>query len=72
MPRFRIWDLHCHLLGIAGRTPEEKMSNLLQIADRHGIERLCLFFSNTWSKNPTPEELTADNDVVMQAMSHWA
>lgn len=72
MPQYRIWDLHCHLLGIAGRTPEEKMANLLEIADRHGIERLCLFFSSTWSKTPTPEELKADNDVVMQAMSHWA
>lgn len=48
------------------------MANLLEIADRHGIERLCLFFSSTWSKTPTPEELKADNDVVMQAMSHWA
>lgn len=71
MPRYRIWDLHCHLLGVAGRTPEEKMANLLEIADRHGIERLCLFFSSTWSKTPTPEELKTDNDVVMQAMSHW-
>ena len=72
MPQYRIWDLHCHLLGIAGRTPEEKMATLLEIADRHGIERLCLFFSSTWSKTPTPEELKTDNDVVMQAMSHWA
>lgn len=72
MPAFRIWDLHCHLLGLSGRTPEEKMSQLLEIADRHSIERLCLFFSNTWSKTPTPEELQADNDVVIQAMSHWS
>lgn len=34
MPRSRIWDLYCHLLGIVGRTPEEKMANLLEIADR--------------------------------------
>ncbi len=72
MPRFRIWDLHCHLLGVAGRTPEEKMATMLEIADRHGIERLCLFFSSTWSKTPTTDELRKDNDFVMQAMSHWA
>ncbi len=72
MPQHRIWDLHCHLLNVAGRTPEEKMATLLEIADRHGIERLCLFFSSTWSKTPTPEELKTDNDVVLQAMSHWA
>jgi predicted TIM-barrel fold metal-dependent hydrolase len=72
MPAFHIWDLHCHLLGVPGRTPEEKMARLLEVADRHGIERLCLFFSNNWAKTPTPDELRADNDYVLQAMSHWA
>jgi predicted TIM-barrel fold metal-dependent hydrolase len=72
MSRYRIWDLHCHLLNVPGRTPEEKMAHLLEIADRHGIERLCLFFSTTWSKTPTTDELKKDNDFVMQAMSHWA
>ncbi|MBL8815543.1 MAG: amidohydrolase [Planctomyces sp.] len=70
--KFGIWDLHCHLLGIPGRTPEEKMAGLLEIADRHQIERLCLFFSSTWAKNPTADELRTDNDYVIQAMSHWS
>jgi uncharacterized protein len=41
----RIWDLHCHPEGdrVPGRTLLEKVENLLQIADRMGIERLCLF-----------------------------
>ncbi|MFO0427110.1 MAG: amidohydrolase family protein [Planctomyces sp.] len=68
---FPVWDLHCHLLGVPGRTPEEKMAHLLEVADRHGIEKLCLFFSSTWAKTPTPEELRADNDYVLQAMAHW-
>lgn len=72
MAPFRIWDLHCHLLGIDGRTPEEKMAAMLEIADRHGIEKLCLFFSSTWARTPTPEELRIDNDYVLQAMSHWS
>lgn len=69
--RYQIWDLHCHLLGVPGRTPEEKMARLLEVADRHKIEKLCLFFSSTWAKTPTAEELKADNDYVIQAMSHW-
>lgn len=70
--QFPIWDLHCHLLNIEGRTPEEKMARLLEIADRHSIERLCLFFSRTWAATPTPEELREDNDYVLQALSHWS
>lgn len=72
MAPFRIWDLHCHLLGVDGRTPEEKMAALLEIADRHGIEKLCLFFSSTWARTPTPDELRADNDYLLQAISHWS
>ncbi len=71
-PKFSIWDLHCHLLGIDGRTPEEKMANLLEVADRHGIEKLCLFFSRTWAQTPTAEELKLDNDYLLQALSHWS
>ncbi|MEW5974923.1 MAG: amidohydrolase family protein [Acidobacteriota bacterium] len=41
----RIWDMHCHPDGdrVPGRTLLEKVENLLQVADRLGIERLCLF-----------------------------
>ena len=41
----KIWDLHCHPEGdrVPGRTFSEKIDNLLQIAGRMGIERLCLF-----------------------------
>lgn len=69
---YPIWDLHCHLLNVDGRTPEEKMAHLLEVADRHGIERLCLFFSRTWAATPTPEQLREDNDYVLQALSHWS
>jgi len=70
--QYSIWDLHCHLLNIAGRTPEEKMAQLLEVADRHGIEKLCLFFSRTWAATPTEAELVADNDYVLQALTHWS
>jgi uncharacterized protein len=71
-PRIPIWDLHCHLGSVPGRTPEEKMARLLEIADRHQIERLCLFFSGTFQQTPTPEQLRIDNDIVLQAMAHWS
>ncbi|MGN6134260.1 MAG: amidohydrolase family protein [Aureliella sp.] len=70
--KYPIWDLHCHLLNIEGRTPEEKMAHLLEVADRHKIERLCLFFSRTWATAPTAAELRQDNDFVLQALSHWS
>lgn len=70
--QYSIWDLHCHLLNVLGRTPEEKMARLLEIADRHGIERLCLFFSRTWAATPTAVQLREDNDYVLQALSHWS
>ena len=70
--RYKIWDLHCHLLNVEGRTPEEKMARLLEVADRHQIERLCLFFSRTWATTPTAVELGEDNDLLLQALSHWS
>jgi hypothetical protein len=29
-PKFRIWDLHCHLSGVPGLTPEEPLGQLLR------------------------------------------
>ena len=37
-----IWDLHCHLGGLPGTTPEARLAQLLQYADRLGIARLCI------------------------------
>lgn len=41
----KIWDLHCHPEGdrVPGRTLLEKIENLIEIANRMEIERLCLF-----------------------------
>ena len=66
-----IWDLHCHLSSVPGRTPEERMAQLLRYADRLGIERLCVYMGLTWSQNPTPEDLRKQNDDVLQALAHW-
>jgi uncharacterized protein len=66
-----IWDLHCHLGGFNGRTPDEKMAEMIRYADRLGIDRLCVFMGYPFDENPSPETLRAQNDQVLQALSHW-
>ncbi len=70
-PMPRIWDVHCHLAGLAGRTPEEKMAQLLNAASRLGIERVCVFMGSTFVTRPTPADLVRQNDEVLQALSHY-
>jgi uncharacterized protein len=66
-----IWDLHCHLSGFDGRTPDEKMAEMIRFADRIGIDRLCVFMGYPFDYDPSPETLRAQNDQVLQALSHW-
>lgn len=66
-----IWDLHCHLAGVPGRTPDERMAQLIEFADRMGIERICVYMGMTWSHDPKPDDLRKQNDEVLQALSHW-
>lgn len=66
-----IWDLHCHLSGVAGRTPDERMAELVRIADRLEIQRLVVFMGMSWHNDPTPDEFRRENDEVIQALSHW-
>lgn len=66
-----IWDLHCHLNGIPGRTPDEQMARLIECADRMQIDRLVLFMGTPFLLDPKPEEFRDQNDQVLQAISHW-
>ena len=66
-----IWDLHTHLFGVPGRTPDERMAQLIEFADRVGIERLCVYMGMTWSRYPRPDDFRRQNDQVLQALSHW-
>lgn len=66
-----IWDLHCHLSGVSGKTPDERMAQLIEFADRMGIDRLCVYMGMTWSQDPSPDDLRKQNDEVLQALSHW-
>lgn len=58
-----IWDLHCHLTGgLGGRTPDESMIRLVELADRMGIDRLVIYMGDRTAVDPSPEELRRQND----------
>ena len=64
-----IWDNHCHIGGIPGATPGERMEKLIAIADRVGVEHLSLHLGmKTGVEDPTPEQLAADNNSVLEAV----
>ena len=67
----KIWDLHCHLSGVTGRTPDERMAQLMAYVDRMGIERICLYMGWPFSINPSAERLREENDQVLAALTHW-
>src|SRR5215207_3109134 len=66
-----IIDVHCHLSGVPGRTPDERMARLIEFADRMGIDRLCVYMGMTWAHAPTPDNLRKQNDEVLEALEHW-
>ena len=60
-----IWDLHCHLSGLPGRMPEERMTRLMQYADRMGITRLCVSMALRFSFDSSPADFRRENDEVL-------
>jgi predicted TIM-barrel fold metal-dependent hydrolase len=64
----QIWDLHCHLSGVPGSTPEARLGKLLTYADRLGVERLCMSMGMEWDYDPSPEKLRQQNDEVLRAV----
>ena len=63
-----IWDLHCHLGGVPGKTPEERLGALLECSGRLGITRLCISMGMEWSQDPSPEEIRRENDETLRAL----
>jgi len=66
-----IWDLHVHLSGVDGATPQERLAQMIAIADRMGIDRLCVYLGTTFSTDPSPETFRKDNDQVLQAIGKF-
>src|SRR5262245_7339496 len=65
-----IWDAHVHLSGVPGDTPEARLGQLLQFADRMRIERLCVSMGMRWSYDPSPEDMRQQNDAVLRGSNH--
>lgn len=68
--RLGIWDIHAHV-GTPGPTPAKRMEALVKIADRMGVERLCICMSPPWQYEPTPEQFRASNDDVLAILKEW-
>lgn len=66
-----IWDAHCHFSGVTGNTPEERITRLLEFADRMGVERICLSMGLNWSHDPSPDDLRKQNDDVLHAVEKF-
>jgi len=66
--KYEIWDVHTHISGVPGKTPEERLGKLLEYADRMGISRLCVFMGMSWNYDPPPEFMRRSNDEVLQAV----
>jgi predicted TIM-barrel fold metal-dependent hydrolase len=70
----KIWDLHCHIVGPAfsASDPVERAEHLLRVADRVGIERLCLYMGTSFIHDPTPEDLRKQNDQVLAVLEKFS
>src|SRR5258708_30429711 len=69
--RLRIWDIHSHLHGAPGETPEERMEFLVRCADRQGVERLILSQGYSEFLHPTADQLRMENDRVLRAVRRF-
>ena len=64
-----IWDTHCHLSG-EGRTPEDKVANLLRYADRLGIDRMMIHMGYPIVVDPPPADIRRQNDQALKAIKY--
>ncbi len=67
----RIWDCHGHLGNIRGEKPADRMARLIEYANRMQVERLIVFMGWPHTYDPSPEEITRQNDQVLEAIRDW-
>lgn len=65
-----IWDAHCHINAYSG-TPAERTGKMLEVADRMGVRRLCIFMGTEFHYEPDPDQLRHANDEVLEAVAAW-
>lgn len=64
-----IWDLHTHLTpALKGANAAEKAASLIEIGDRHGIDRYCVFMGIDWNRDPDPADLPKQNNDILEAV----
>ena len=63
-----IWDAHCHIRGVPGHTPAERLASLIKYADRLGIARLCICMGMDFDAAPSPDRIRLENDQVLEAV----
>lgn len=71
LARYAIWDVHCHIFEVNGRTPEERIAELIKFAGRTGIERIVVFMGMQFHYDPSPEQLRGANDEVLRSIRAW-
>jgi hypothetical protein len=67
-----IWDLHCHLAGFDGGTPEAKMAEMMRYADRMGIDPTCVYMGYPFVYDPTPDilRIQGNYNVTVRSSEH--
>lgn len=65
-----IWDGHCHISGYSG-TPAERVGKQLDVADRMGVDKLCIYMGTSFHTEPTPEQLIEANNQILEAVAAW-
>jgi uncharacterized protein len=67
-----ILDVHTHLSGIPGVTPDDRLARLIEYADRMGVDRVCVYMGMAWTYTPKPDDFRRQNDQVLDALEHWS
>lgn len=65
-----IWDGHCHISGYSG-TPAERVGKCLEVADRMGVDKLCVYMGTRFHTEPTAEQLIEANNEVLEVVAAW-
>jgi hypothetical protein len=65
-----IWDGHCHINAYSG-TPAERVGKMLEVADRMGVAKLCIYMGTAFYAEPTADQLKLANDEVLEAVATW-
>jgi predicted TIM-barrel fold metal-dependent hydrolase len=70
---YGIWDVHCHPAR-GGDTPYRRMKYLVDVADRMGVERMCIHMAWPFPAlaNATPEQFRQDNDEILAILKDWS